>query len=88
MMLRVREMLGDRALGLAWLLGPSTWLLALRGGDCGGNSGFIFINTNKKMSLGEGWISAVELEVITMFLHLVTSVSPPGSLPNTIQSMH
>lgn len=31
MMLRERDA-ADRALSLAWLLGPSTWLLALDGG--------------------------------------------------------
>lgn len=32
------KMLGVRALGVAWLLDPNTWLLALEGEGCSGNS--------------------------------------------------
>ena len=54
-----KEMLGDSALGVASSLAQT--LGTGLGGDCGGNSNFISINT--KMTLGEGWISAVCSEV-------------------------
>lgn len=49
----LREMLGVRVLGVAWLLGPNTWLLVLEGEGYSGNSGIIFIKT-KKCPLGRG----------------------------------
>lgn len=83
----LREMLGVRALGVAWLLGPNTWLLALEGEGCSGNSGIIFIKTKNVPWGGVGFCSMAGSK--TTFLHLITSYGKEWSPypPNKILSL-